>query len=192
MYPSDISRICNMCALASVMLHLQFVRAHIPAQSRIYTGPLRLYLQFAYVESIYWQSSEDVRERERARAHAYTYACAARELPAYFGILIARGRPSPLPHPVPPPLFTPSRPTSYPTAPLHPDSTLWNTRRRVLVFPPRDVTHPENLRGNLQSHTYAFSRMAIITYVACLARTCIFCRSFLYLRLNFFDEPEIS
>lgn len=41
-------------------------------------------------------------ERGRARAHAYTYVC-ARGLPAYFGILIARGRPSPLPLSLPPP-----------------------------------------------------------------------------------------
>lgn len=55
---------------------------------------------------------EDVREykRARARAQAYTYVC-ARGLPAYFGILIARGRPSPLS------LLTPFRRALRPVSP---------------------------------------------------------------------------
>lgn len=111
------------------MLHLQFVRARTVASIH---GPLRLYLQFAYVEGIYWQSPEDVTymntsERASARAHAYTYVC-ARGLPAYFGILIARGRPSPLltpspprssPHLAPPRILprpcTPTPPSGYPS-----------------------------------------------------------------------------
>lgn len=103
---------------------------------------------------------EDVRcEHERARAHAYTYVC-ARGLPAYFGILIARGRPSPLPlspfsplralRPISPRLV----PYRAPAPRLHPRGT---PPHGVLVFPPRDITHPEKLGlyAETAGHTYS-------------------------------------
>lgn len=102
---------------------------------------------------------------ERARAHAYTYVC-ARGLPAYFGILIARGRPSPFPFSLP----SPSRalrpisprlvPYRAPAPRLHPRGT---PSHGVLVFPPRDVTHPKKLglyatTGHTYSHVCRLSR----------------------------------
>lgn len=97
--------------------------------------------------------------RPRARAHAYTYIC-ARGLPAYFGILIARGRPSPL--------LTPSRRALHPISPhlvsylprpctprLHPLDTL---RRESSCFPPRDdVTHLPKTFAATSSHTCIFT-----------------------------------
>lgn len=63
--------------------------------------PLRLYLQFAYVKAYIDRVHEDVRGTRtgvRARARVYVFMCA--RVPAYFGILIARGRPSPLSFPL--------------------------------------------------------------------------------------------
>lgn len=63
--------------------------------------PFRLYLQFAYVKAYIDRVHEDVRGTRtgvRARARVYVFMCA--RVPAYFGILIARGRPSPLSFPL--------------------------------------------------------------------------------------------
>ena len=98
----------------------------------------------------------------RARVHVCTCG-----LPAYFVILIARGRPPPLLQPN----SAPSLPTPYCTAPLHPmltppflcASSSCSTRR-----------HPsENLRlsDNLQSHV--FSCVSAPTMIYELSQICI-------------------
>jgi hypothetical protein len=91
------------------VLHLQFVRTYAAVGSRIH-GSLRLYLQFAYVRAYIDRVARMYVKRTSARAQAYTYVC-ARGLPAYFGILIARGRPSPLS------LLTPFRHALRPVSP---------------------------------------------------------------------------
>lgn len=94
---------------------------------------------------MYWQNAWKY-TCVRARVHVCTCG-----LPAYFVILIARGRPPPLLQPN----SAPSLPTLYCTAPLHPmltppflcASSSCSTRR-----------HPsENLRlsDNLQSHVFS-------------------------------------
>lgn len=102
---------------------------------------------------------DKVFENVCARAHAYMYVCMW-GLPAYFVILIARGRP--------PPLLqrnsAPSLPTPHRTAPLHPmltppflcASSSCSTRR-----------HPsENLRlsDNLQSHVFSCVSAPMMIY----------------------------
>lgn len=149
--------------------------SYVHAQSRVCTARLdyiyNLHTWRAYIDRVPRMLRTWTRTSARARAHAYTYVC-ARGLPAYFGILIARGRPSPL--------LTPSRRALRPISPhlvsyrapaprLHP----LDTRRRVLVFPPRDVTHPENSSWQ-PPVAYVFSRVAIIMYAACHTWTCIF------------------
>lgn len=109
------------------MLHLQFVRARTVAS--IHTARLdyiyNLHTWRAYIDRV--PRMLRTWTRASARAHAYTYVC-ARGLPAYFGILIARGRPSPLltpspprssPHLAPPRILprpcTPTPPSGYPS-----------------------------------------------------------------------------
>lgn len=99
-----------------------------------------------------------------ARAQAYTYVC-ARGLPAYFGILIARGRPSPLS------LLTPFRRALRPVSPhlvpyrapaprLHPRIPVSSSPRVPLETLPIPKT-VDSTRGN-SSHMYFHVTVTII------------------------------
>lgn len=128
---------------------------------RLYLQFIRVYVYRCMYKSMYWQNAWKY-TCVRARVHVCTCG-----LPAYFVILIARGRPPPLLQPN----SAPSLPTPYCTAPLHPmltppflcASSSCSTRR-----------HPsENLRlsDNLQSHV--FSCVSAPTMIYELSQICI-------------------
>lgn len=94
-------------------------------------------------------------EHERARAHAYTYVC-ARGLPAYFGILIARGRPSPLPFSLPTsvarssPHLAPPRVLPRPCTPAPPSGAPRRTESSCFLSPLETSPIPKNLGSTRQ------------------------------------------
>lgn len=110
---------------------------------------------------------DDVRVNRSARARTRTrmyVRAGCRRILVYWSRVVDRPllTPSPLPRRA---LFAPSRPASYPyRAPAPPDSTLGApVAPGVLVFPPRDVTHPEKLglaviAGHTYSHVCRLSR----------------------------------
>lgn len=154
-----------------------YVRIH--AVARVHGGPLRLYLQFAYVK-VYIDGVRRMyvwtRARARTRTRMYVRA-GCRRILVYWSRVVDHP-PFPLRSLLRCTLFAPSRPASYPTAPLHPDSTLWAPRRtESSCFPLETSPIPKNLGSTRQPPVFSRVQTAATIYATYHERVFFFCES---------------